>query len=84
MHWVTHLTLLALTAANTYLIFYRDWDPMDAWLFVAGAAIALLLTLLLHLLLLVRPEERIPLLREMVETAKAELVAVLKRLRFWR
>lgn len=31
MHWVTHLTLLALTAANTYLIFYRDWDPMDAW-----------------------------------------------------
>ena len=72
MHWVTHLTLLALTAANTYLIF------------VAGAAIALLLTLLLHLLLLVRPEERIPLLREMVETAKADLVAVLKRLRFWR
>lgn len=84
MHWVTHLTLLALTAANTYLIFYRDWDPMDAWLFVAGAAIALLLTLLLHLLLLVRPEERIPLLREMVETAKADLVAVFKRLRFWR
>lgn len=84
MHWVTHLTLLALTAANTYLIFYRDWDPMDAWPFVAGAAIALLFTLLLHLLLLVRPEERIPLLREMVETAKADLAAVLKRLRFWR
>ena len=50
---------------------------MDAWLFVAGAAIALLLTLLLHLLLLVKPEERIPILREMVEAAKADLVAVL-------
>lgn len=84
MHWVTRLTLLALNVANAYLIFHRDWDPMDAWRFVAGAAIALLLTLLLHLLLLARPEERIPLLREVVNTAKADLAALLKRLRFWR
>lgn len=84
MHWVTRLTLLALNVANAYLIFHRDWDPMDAWHFVAGAAIALLLTLLLHLLLLVRPEERIPLLREVVNTAKADLAALLKRLRLWR
>lgn len=84
MHWVTHLTLLALSAVNAYLVFSRDWDPMDAWLFVAGSAMALLLTLLLHLLLLVRPQERIPLLREIVQTAQADLVAVLKQLRFWR
>jgi hypothetical protein len=84
MHWVTHLTLLALNAVNAYLIFRRDWNPMDAWLFVGGAAIALLLTLLLHLLLQARPEERIPLLREVAKTAKADLAAFLKLLRFWR
>ena len=57
---------------------------MDAWLFVAGAAVALLLALLLHLLLKVRSEERIALLREVAKTAKADLVAFLKLLRFWR
>lgn len=55
MHWIIHLTLLALSAINAYLIFRRSWDPMDAWLFVAGAAMALLITLLLDLLLQVRP-----------------------------
>ncbi|EER59922.1 hypothetical protein AcdelDRAFT_2508 [Acidovorax delafieldii 2AN] len=84
MQWVTHLTLLTLNAVNAYLIFRRDWDPMDAWRFVAGAAIAVLLTLLLHLLLLVRPEERTALLRELAKTAKADLDAFLKLLRFWR
>lgn len=84
MHRVTRLTLLALNAANAYLIFRRDWDPMDAWLFVGGAAIALLLTVLLHVLLLARPEERIALLREVANTAKADLAALLKLLRFWR
>lgn len=39
MHWIIQLTLLALSAINAYLIFRRDWDPMDAWLFVAGAAV---------------------------------------------
>ncbi len=57
---------------------------MDAWLFVAGAAMALLITLLLHLLLQVRPEERIALLHEVAKTAKADLAAFLKLLRFWR
>ena len=84
MHWVIHLTLLALSAINAYLIFRRDWNSVDAWLFVAGTAVALLLTLLLHLLLQVRPEERIALLREVAKTAKADLVAFLKLLRFWR
>ena len=84
MYWIIHLTLLALSAINAYLIFRRDWDPMDAWLFVAGAAMALLITLLLHLLLQVRSEERIALLREVAKTAKADLVAFLKLLRFWR
>lgn len=84
MHWVTYLTLLALNAVNAYLVFSRDWNPMDAWLFVAGAAVALLLALLLHLILKVRPEERIALLREVAKTAKADLVAFLKLLRFWR
>lgn len=84
MNWIIHLTLLALSAINANLIFRRDWDPMDAWLFVAGAAVALLLALLLHLLLKVRPEERIALLREVAKTAKADLVAFLKLLRFWR
>ena len=79
MHWIIHLTLLALSAINAYLIFRRDWDPMDAWLFVAGAAMALLLTLVLNLLLQVRPEER-----EVAKTAKADLGAFLKRIRFWR
>lgn len=84
MHWVAHLTLLALSAVNAYLIFRRDWDPMDAWLFVGGAAMAVVLTLLLHLLLQVRPEERIALLREVAMTAKADLTTFLKLLRFWR
>jgi hypothetical protein len=84
MHWVTYLTLLALSAVNAYLVFSRDWDPLDAWLFVSGAAIALLLTLLLRLLQLVRPEERITLLREVAKTVKADLAAFLKLLRFWR
>lgn len=84
MHWVIHLTLLALSAINAYLIFRRDWDPMDTWLFVAGAAMALLLALLLQLLFQVRPEERIALLHEVAKTAKADLVAFLKLLRFWR
>ena len=84
MHWVIHLTLLALSAINAYLIFRRDWDPMDTWLFVAGAAMALLLALLLQLLFQVRPEERIAFLREVAKTAKADLVAFLKLLRFWR
>ena len=84
MNWIIHLTLLALSAINAYLIFRRDWDPMDAWLFVAGAAMALLLALLLQLLFQVRPEERIALLREVAKTAKADLVAFLKRIRFWR
>ena len=61
-----------------------DWDPMDTWLFVAGAAMALLLALLLQLLFQVRPEERIAFLREVAKTAKADLVAFLKLLRFWR
>jgi hypothetical protein len=55
MHWVTHLTLLALNAVNAYLIFRREWDPTDAWFFVGCAAMAVVLTLLLHLLLQVRP-----------------------------
>lgn len=84
MHWISHLTLLALNAVNAYLIFRRDWDPMDAWLFVGGSAIAVALTLLLHLLLRVKPEERIALLRQMAKIAKADLAAMLKRLRFWR
>jgi len=84
MHWVTYLTLLALGAVNAYLVFSRDWDPLDAWIFVAGAAIALLLALLLRQLLLVRPEERITLLREVAKTVKADLAAFLKLLRFWR
>ena len=84
MHWIIHLTLLALSSINAYLIFRRDWDPMDTWLFVAGAAMALLLALLLQLLFQVRPEERIALLREVTKTAKADLVAFLKLLRFWR
>lgn len=84
MHWIIHLTLLTLSAINAYLVFRRDWVPMGAWLFVAGTAMALLLTLLLHLILVVRPEERIALLREVVKTAKADLVAFLKLLRFWR
>ena len=84
MHWVAHLTLLALSAVNAYLIFRRDWDPMDAWLFVGGAAMAVVLTLLLHLLLQVRPEERIALLREVAMKAKADLTTFLKLLRFWR
>lgn len=84
MHWVAHLTLLALNAVNAYLLFRRDWDPIDAWLFVGGAAMAVVLTLLLHLLLQVRPEERIELLREVATTAKADLTTFLKLLRFWR
>ena len=84
MNWIIHLTLLALSAINAYLIFRRDWDPMDTWLFVAGAAMALLLALLLQLLFQVRPEERIAFLREVAKTAKADLVAFLKLLRFWR
>ena len=84
MHWVAYLTLLALSAVNAYLIFRRDWDPMDAWLFVGGAAMAVVLTLLLHLLLQVRPEDRIALLREVAMTAKADLTTFLKLLRFWR
>jgi len=84
MHWIINLTLLALSSINAYLIFRRDWDPMDAWLFVAGAAMALLLALLLQLLFQVRPEERIAFLREVAKTAKADLVAFLKLLRFWR
>ncbi|GAO25257.1 hypothetical protein ALISP_5077 [Alicycliphilus sp. B1] len=84
MHWIINLTLLALSSINAYLIFRRDWDPMDTWLFVAGAAMALLLALLLQLLFQVRPEERIALLREVAKTAKADLVAFLKLLRFWR
>lgn len=84
MHWIIHLTLLTLSAVKAYLIFRRDWDPMDAWLFVAGVVMALLLTLLLQLLSQVRPEERIALLREVAKTAKADLVAFLKLLRFWR
>ena len=84
MHWIIHLTLLTLSAINAYLVFRRDWVTMGAWLFVAGTAMALLLTLLLHLILVVRPEERIALLREVVKTAKADLVAFLKLLRFWR
>ncbi len=84
MHWIIHLTLLALSSINAYLIFRRDWDPMDTWLFVAGAAMALLLALLLQLLFQVRPEERIAFLREVAKTAKADLVAFLKLLRFWR
>lgn len=84
MHWVTYLTLLALSAVNAYLVFSRDWDPTDAWLFVGGTAMTLVLTLLLHLLLIVRPEERIGLLREVAKTAQADLAAFLKLLRFWR
>lgn len=84
MHWIIHLTLLTLSAINAHLIFRRDWELMEAWLFVAGAAMALVLTLLLHLLWQVRPEERIVLLREVAKTAKADLVAFLKLLRFWR
>lgn len=84
MNWIIHLTLLALSSINAYLIFRRDWDPMDTWLFVAGAAMALLLALLLQLLFQVRPEERIAFLREVAKTAKADLVAFLKLLRFWR
>ena len=84
MHWIINLTLLALSSINAYLIFRRDWDPMDTWLFVAGAAMALLLALLLQLLFQVRPEERIAFLREVAKTAKADLVAFLKLLRFWR
>ena len=84
MHWIIHLTLLALSSINAYLIFRRDWDPMDTWLFVAGAAMALVLILLLHLLWQVRPEERSALLREVAKTARADLVAFLKLLRFWR
>lgn len=82
MHWVTYLTLLALSTVNAYLVFSRDWDSLDAWLFVAGAAIAPLLTL--FLCLLVRPEGRITLLRDVAKTVTADLVAFLKLLRFWR
>jgi len=36
MHRISLLTLLVLSAVNAYLIFSRDWDPIDAWLFVGG------------------------------------------------
>lgn len=84
MHRISLLTLLVLSAVNAYLIFSRDWDPIDAWLFVGGSAIALTLTVLLCLVLRARTEERIALLREMAMTAKAELAAFLKRICFWR
>jgi hypothetical protein len=84
MHWVVHLTLMALNAVSAYLIFRRDWDRMEAWLFVGGAAMAVVLALLLRLLLQVRPKERISLMREVTTTAKADLAAFLKLLRFWR
>lgn len=84
MHRISLLTLLVLSAVNAYLIFRRDWDPMDAWLFVGGSAIALTLTVLLSLVSKARPRERKALLREMAKTANADLVAFLKLLRFWR
>jgi len=84
MHRISLLTLLVLSAVNAYLIFRRDWAPMDAWLFVGGSAIALTLTVLLSLVSKARPRERKALLREMAKTANADLVAFLKLLRFWR
>lgn len=84
MHRISLLTLLVLSAVNAYLIFSRDWDPIDAWLFVGGSAIALTLTVLLSLVSKARPRERKALLREMAMTAKAELAAFLKRICFWR
>lgn len=84
MHWITCLTVLVLHAAAGYLIFYRNWVLIDAWLFVGGAAMSLVITLFLQLLLYVRSEERKKLLIEMVQVARTDLHAIRKLLRFWR
>lgn len=84
MHWITCLTVLVLHAAAGYLIFYRNWVLIDAWLFVGGAAMSVVITLFLQLLLCVRPDERKKLLIEMHQVASTDLHAIRKLLRFWR
>jgi hypothetical protein len=84
MPWPVIVTTLLLSIVSAWLVFVRNWEPLEAFGIVAVAAVSVVLVLLAAILLLSDTQDRAGVWQVFVQTLRSDFDQALKYFRLRR